>query len=344
MNGRKKSEHYNIIKVLTTILVVVAHSTRMYTGAGVVSPCCESKFLAVLTEIIYSFHMPLFMAVSGMVYSFCVNERGKYTDSVEFIKNKVFRLIIPFLFFGFAYVAPVMVGFGFTDKSYFSYCLKGIALAKNPRHLWYILALFEIYVICAVLRKFISKFDFLILVLLFPLALIHNQMPITLQIDSLCYYLFFFWLGYLFNRFYEKIIERTLSNPVTPILLVAVFAYIFVYGKGVVSDMLLAVVGSLIIIYITALFSTKLTESRIYKSVKKNSFGIYLFHPMIIYVLFYYLGQKQINPIILSTLIAVVSFALSWGLTELFRWLRLGILIGEDVPTTHEVYIPKQMV
>lgn len=40
----------------------------MYTGTGVVIPYNASDGLNHLTNIIYSFHMPLYMSVSGMVY------------------------------------------------------------------------------------------------------------------------------------------------------------------------------------------------------------------------------------------------------------------------------------
>ena len=71
-------------------------------------------------------------------------------------------------------------------------------------------------------------------------------------------------------------------------------------------------------------------SSRLFRGLKKNSLGIYLFHPMVIYVLFYLFGQAQINPYCLCLGIAAVSFALSVGLTELVRKLHLGILIGES--------------
>ena len=68
MENSKKVEQYELIKVIATILVVLAHITRMYTGEGVVNPLNESLILNYLTKFIYSFHMPLFVAVSGAIY------------------------------------------------------------------------------------------------------------------------------------------------------------------------------------------------------------------------------------------------------------------------------------
>lgn len=46
----------------------------MYTGTGVVIPYNASDGLNHLTNIIYSFHMPLYMSVSGMVYALCIHD------------------------------------------------------------------------------------------------------------------------------------------------------------------------------------------------------------------------------------------------------------------------------
>ena len=78
----------------------------------------------------------------------------KYQDTARFLKNKAIRLLIPYLFFGICYVAPVMCLLGFTDQSYLLCATAGMALflAHNNRHLWYILALFEVFVVCGAVK------------------------------------------------------------------------------------------------------------------------------------------------------------------------------------------------
>lgn len=72
-------------------------------------------------------------------------------------KNKLIRLLVPFIIFGIIYVAPVMVLCGFTDESYFSYCVNGILLARNSRHLWYLIVLFEIFAASIFIKPTIQK-------------------------------------------------------------------------------------------------------------------------------------------------------------------------------------------
>ena len=70
-------------------------------------------------------------------------------------------------------------------------------------------------------------------------------------------------------------------------------------------------------------------KNRFIKQANKNGFGIFLFHPMIIYVLYYILGGKNIHPLLLWAGISCVAYFASRGLTVLFRKMHLGVLIGE---------------
>ena len=76
-----KKEEYNFLKVLTILLVVLGHSTYyiIKTSFGGIDylhyinnnhSLMVIKALNVLTEIIYYFHMPLFMAISGAFFEF----------------------------------------------------------------------------------------------------------------------------------------------------------------------------------------------------------------------------------------------------------------------------------
>ena len=63
--------------------------------------------------------------------------------------------------------------------------------------------------------------------------------------------------------------------------------------------------------------------------ISPNSFGIYLFHSMIIYWLEFIAVPYEIHPIILSLGIFVITLTLSTYLTIGVRKLGLGIAIGE---------------
>ena len=89
---------YDMAKILTTLLVVLAHATRMYTTTGAIHPINKSLLLANVTEYIYQFHMPLFILLSGCIYDYCLT-KGRYKANINFLIGKARRLLIPYLFF-----------------------------------------------------------------------------------------------------------------------------------------------------------------------------------------------------------------------------------------------------
>ena len=209
------SQRYDLIKVFTTVLVVFGHASRMYTGAGVITPANPSKFLDLCTAIIYAFHMPLYICVSGMVYGFCIDELGKYRDVKKFVLTKTKRLLIPYLFWGIFYVAPIMVIFGFTKQSYLQYAIN-LIIGKDSRHLWFILCLFLIFIVCAIYREICRIFSFnenWIVILLIGLFCnrMANHIPNILCINSLFQYFIWFYLGVLINRYSNRYLNVLIS-------------------------------------------------------------------------------------------------------------------------------------
>lgn len=73
----KLSRNYDWLKSITMILVVIGHATRFfYNGIGII-PFDNIVILNWITKFIYSFHMPLFIFISGVIYSYNI-ECGKY--------------------------------------------------------------------------------------------------------------------------------------------------------------------------------------------------------------------------------------------------------------------------
>jgi fucose 4-O-acetylase-like acetyltransferase len=326
-----KSTHYNVMKFVATILVVVAHSSRMYTGEGVVTPLNPSSALAYLTRLVYSFHMPLFMAISGMVYGFCVDDLGKYRNVPRFVGNKVLRLLVPYLFFGLLYVAPIMVALGFADSSYAEYCLNGILLCKNSRHLWYLVVLFEVFLGCAVGGKVIRKPGLAPVLavtgLLACASFAAHKLPDIFQLSGLAYYAMFFYLGFALNRFYVPIVSLVRK----PVFVLAASALLVAFADTSCwsAKVAKAVLGSLAVIGMTAYMPQRVMEIPAVASAAKNGFGIYLFHPMIVYGLYFFLGPEAIPPIALCVGVALAAYGLSWFLAAASRRLRLSFLLGE---------------
>lgn len=324
----EKSIKIDFMKVIVALLVVIAHSTRMYTPNGAIQGYYENNILDIFTSFIYGFHMPLFFCLSGFVYSICI-EKCKYSDKSKFLKNKFMRLIVPYFILGIFYVAPCMILLDITKLSYLEYILKGITLGEDPRHLWYLTTLFFIFAISIFMRPKTKKQEFFSLMLsgiLVLISAIFDNIPAI--VSNLLNYTIFFYIGYIINN-EIKIFEMLLKKiKMLPILLLIIYIIVFLINT---PEKVLKLIGT--VTFFTILYSipTRLYKGNIILNKLSNyGMGIYLFHPMIIYYLYYFALGLNINPYVQSFIIAIISIALSISFTFIIRKLRLSIIIGEN--------------
>ena len=317
--GGTRIPELDIMKLVGIVLVVVGHVTRMFTPQGLIPQADDTGIMDILTKVIYSFHMPLFVFVSGMTFALIATRRGNYHNIISFMRKKTMRLMIPYFSFAILWVLPFMVGFGFRDlKSYF---INGICLSLDSRHLWYVWMLFNVFLLVYILRIVINKVKlapyFLLpiscIILIFEMR--WGKIP-YFQIDNSLVYQFWFILGYI------AMIYRKYLNILFSILIIVVLGFIER------ASLLYALLG-IYAIYLLSLRLTYLTRFTFINKVNSNIFGIYLFHPVIIYLFFYYLDKSEIGVLPITVSVVVISFILSFYLTELMRKLHLNLLIGE---------------
>lgn len=317
--GGTRIPELDIMKLVGIVLVVVGHVTRMFTPQGLIPQADDTGIMDILTKVIYSFHMPLFVFVSEMTFALIATRRGNYHNIISFMRKKTMRLMIPYFSFAILWVLPFMVGFGFRDlKSYF---INGICLSLDSRHLWYVWMLFNVFLLVYILRIVINKVKlapyFLLpiscIILIFEMR--WGKIP-YFQIDNSLVYQFWFILGYI------AMIYRKYLNILFSILIIVVWGFIER------ASLLYALLG-IYAIYLLSLRLTYLTRFTFINKVNSNIFGIYLFHPVIIYLFFYYLDKSEIGVLPITVSVVVISFILSFYLTELMRKLHLNLLIGE---------------
>lgn len=334
MAGQKGWNQYGVLKMMVTVLVVLGHVTILYGGAGVVIPRNGSHLLGELAWYIYSFHMPLFMISSGLVYGVCIGRPGRYQQVWPTIAQKIKRLLVPYFLFGILYVAPVMVLLHFTQQGFWQYCWEGIFLSSNARHLWFLPTLFHIFVAAALLHKLplrgwgwtVAGFAGLIW-LAWQAPYVEN----VFQIGQSCYYGLFFYMGVVLHRHID-VVNRLLGKfPLLWLALGATTVALYPW-EGFAVKIIRALVAALFFLGLADRLShTRWLDNPVADILDRDGFGIYLFHPMIIYVLFYWLGQRDIHAWLLAALVTAVTFPLSALFTEGLRALGLGWAMGEDV-------------
>ena len=327
------------MRVITMILVVFAHVTRMYTKNAAIPQGITDPFITVLTDWIYTFHMPAFVAISGAVYYFVKRERNGYNNTLAFVKNKLKRLLVPYVFFAVVVVVPTLYYCNLIEGDFWKYNFNTFILVKGPRHLWYLIMLFNLLMLVNFCEEYIFKYKKI--VLLFTL-LIHpfaSFFPIKIfQFESVIFYSLYFMLGYYF-QYKRKTIMNYLgkvNKPFVSILLMTLMGlvyslyYIFKIHHIFVSFSC-SILGISFLYLVSVMFCTKekYTNNKLFKLIDKNNFGLYLFHPMIIYIMFYNIKDMNIYPWISILLIFVSSTIISIILTKFIRAIGLKRVVGE---------------
>lgn len=323
-------KEYTNAKSIVTILVVIGHVTRMYTSAGAI-PLGENKILAMITKIIYLFHMPTFMFFSGAIYFQCIS-LGKYQNYIQMLKSKFKRLVIPYLFWGVVYVAPVMVALKITTLTYFKYVVFGILLGGDARHLWYLWTLFFILCFIGIIDKIIhrswnNKLLILMFVITGMISFGSNRITNLFCLNYFMRYCCYFVLGMIANLNRGGIIRiiRMKSFLIASLIIVCICCF---NVNSSINALFGAVFGINCIYSISVYLDTIITHSRLMIMVKDNAMGIYILHPMIIYIWFYLLNNKM-NPFISCIGGFVLSFMLSMLGSIFIKKIRLNILFGE---------------
>ena len=329
-------KEYTVMKVTAIILVVIGHIIIFFSEVGGVITMTPVPSLDAIMRFIYCFLMPLFMFVSGAIYQKGISA-GKYKIPGKFIVKKAKRLLIPYLFWGIFWVMPVMLLIGLTEKSPIEYIIDGILLCRDSRHLWFIWALLFVSVIIHFLHRFVERrkgYALLFFMLFLTLWYFSWDMITIFGVHSIMRYLLWYYMGYLFNKridWIEDILNRKnwIAVVAAGLSILVIIVYLCI-GNNLWIGLIAAGAGIIMIYSLSWILGNFICDNRIYYLLKRNSFGIYLIHPMIIYLCFYCFKNYIKNPYIASVIILVFTLIASGIITEMVRKLNLGFSLGEN--------------
>ena len=309
------NNEYDFLKTMAILMVVIGHTTILF----------DTAICSAITRIIYLFHMPLFMAMSGAVYGIG-RDKGKYEELLPFFKNKVLRLLIPYLFAGLCVLAPALIGLGKMTVNG-AYC--GIAIGNDCRHLWFLLSLFQIFMIAWVLEKIKvpTLLSFIGAVLLVPICT-HSLGETYYSFNNTIYYLPSFFLGMLMQN-YPLNDAKTIFAEVLMIFVAALIIKVqdFWYADALCSLVISNAIVALLVSASRKVCPMQLQATRCYHQLSSYNFGIYLFHVPVIYAVVQLLGGHNLYLTIVFSI--VVSITVSILFTYIIRMLKLNVLIGE---------------
>lgn len=155
-------------------------------------------------DFIYSFHMPAFFVISGMLMRYTRSYEKKYT---QFLLGRVYAFGIPFIFFEILGVLTDIIRHGVT-LNVKGYIFNTLSLHYNDGNMWFLVDLFLVEAIFVAARK-ILKVDWSVgalcaLLLAVSLVLPNGENEYIKTVISSFRYLFFFAAGFFGKTALEK--------------------------------------------------------------------------------------------------------------------------------------------
>lgn len=93
-NNSQRSKSIDILKGIAIFLVVLGHAIQYGNGIDYLSN--QNFFDNLIFKIIYSFHMPLFMLISGYLFYYSISKK----NIKELLKSRFTSIIIPIIAWG----------------------------------------------------------------------------------------------------------------------------------------------------------------------------------------------------------------------------------------------------
>lgn len=290
---KKRSPYLDIIKAILILLVIIGHSIQYGSGSTYLEK--QLFFNNYLFKFIYSFHMPLFIMISGYL---SYNSLNKNSLKETFI-SKFKSLIIPLFFWS---IIPFIINLEFYS---IIESLK-LFIAVFSTNLWFLWSLFYINILVKLINKyfkdniFIYILSFLITFIL-PNTFVIKYFNIQFSLYSFLY--FYFLIGYFYKKYNleDKLnklfnIKTLIINTIIFILLLIPFStndYIYISGINIIGNYkqlfidlyryLLGLLGSIELLLLIKLLLPKIKDNLKDKLLYlgKNTLGIYIISSII---------------------------------------------------------------
>lgn len=298
---KERYEELDIMKGIGIILVYLGHSFNL----------CElewNKEFEYLYGTIYSFHMPLFFFISGLL-----SNKDKKLELKKFYIGKVKRLLIPYLFinlidFFSRMMFPKVVNSNFSG-------LKEV-LFYGTKISWFVYTLFIIFMIFPFLDKYILKKDKyylfgLLLIILNYLKIFENIEIFSL--NAIIIFYIYFYLGYIIKPIYSEKIKFKIKKEKKILFILNIIFLFFSYRyfeKTYLTRVIFATLGILIALNVVL-------------RIKENTVVYKFFYFLGINSLTFYLMEGFITVVYRVVLLKIISVDHSYLLVSIFFSLRV---------------------
>ena len=259
------------LKGYACFLVLFGHVIMGIRVAGIDIP----SFFWGLEKFIWSFHVALFLFLSGVVYKVTGEWKGKKTKT-GFILYKLYNLGIPYVVFSVVYIAiNAIVGQANTQASFGDI----LNIWKTPvAQYWYLYALFFLFVIWTLLSGYLKNWQITVFALVIGYLTPFSGLSLG-SLDVAFYSALAFGVGTFID--FEKLSEPSFAVKLIAIIIHIAAAVFFIIQNKIEAPLikeLMVLLGIYSSIMFISLIQRIKPFSRFLDFVNKYSFQIYLLH------------------------------------------------------------------
>lgn len=355
MNSKKIVE-YDVVRAYALLFVLLGHCTynAIMTDYGGVdigvdgnSLCVMQKVLRFLSTVLYKFHMPLFVALSGCLWAVHLQKKGLPTFKSVW-QGKAKRLLIPFFVAALFWSIPLKYISGYWDGAGDNTLLQILVgqilmFGDFNSHLWFVQALFWVFLLSwgierFNLRKNAKAFACILFIASICCKYVHAKFSIELlNILTAFQYLLWFYVGFYFEQYREQVNEYISKHVSWVICFAVIFAYVvLIFAAGHLPR----IPGfNTVSVYLFAPIGMMLTHAMCYKSltitppqllnlitgISKDSYGLYLFSDPINYVVLMFVSDYSLQWIYSDNLGSLTIYLIRFFASTLGAWMIILI-------------------
>ena len=321
--------YVDYLRVIAVLAVITLHITSYYSRLNSISTV--TWWVAAFLNASSRFCVPLFVMMSGVVLL------GRPIDADAFYKKRATRLIPPLLFWTFIYSVFTIYTQGMSFHTAVMFLVFGLLeQGKAYVHLWYLsmflcLMLFVPFLNNAITGKQLTGRDFklllLILIAFYTLNTISTYAHVFRDVDIYWFKTFPWYIGYFLTGFYiDKYVSVINAKNINLIIYIftitligTILRYYLTTEFHIYEDYLIlgndGVLVFFISVFIFALAKKNehlLLSKKLILHISEASFGIYLIHPIFVYLLFSHIANYKTYGLIYIPFSILVVFVLSY--------------------------------
>ena len=215
----KRDYSIDIIKGIAIFFVLWGHSIQCIAGD-------EGFFSNWMIKFIYSFHMPLFMMISGYLFF-----KSCHRSFLTILKGRLISLGIPFIVWNFLlYIRKCVFDFLTTHIIHFNFSEMLNALVSG---LWFLSSIFIITMLSSIIVKLFKKYKYVISAVTWICLILLNRLVGDHTADLFPFFIFGFAIAEN-KKLFASINKYSFgAYSVFAVLLIGVKEQYFVYVSGI---------------------------------------------------------------------------------------------------------------